>query len=100
MAPVLKTGVPERVSGVRIPPLPPFSLGFSFSGDPIWILAERPARFRTKTDVGHVTRDGPSDYASAQSPDRSTRPRRRQNCLSTERRVSLLSGIEGPSEPD
>ena len=23
MAPVLKTGVPERVSGVRIPPLPP-----------------------------------------------------------------------------
>ena len=25
MAPVLKTGVPERVSGVRIPPLPPFS---------------------------------------------------------------------------
>src|ERR1700712_1875308 len=24
MAPVLKTGVPERVSGVRIPPLPPF----------------------------------------------------------------------------
>jgi hypothetical protein len=28
MAPVLKTGVPERVSGVRIPPLPPFSLLF------------------------------------------------------------------------
>jgi hypothetical protein len=26
MAPVLKTGVPERVSGVRIPPLPPSSL--------------------------------------------------------------------------
>jgi hypothetical protein len=26
MAPVLKTGVPERVSGVRIPPLPPFCL--------------------------------------------------------------------------
>src|SRR5258706_7039494 len=26
MAPVLKTGVPERVSGVRIHPLPPFSL--------------------------------------------------------------------------
>src|ERR1035441_8353221 len=26
MAPVLKTGVPERVSGVRIPPLPPHSL--------------------------------------------------------------------------
>jgi hypothetical protein len=26
MAPVLKTGVPERVSGVRIPPLPPFRL--------------------------------------------------------------------------
>jgi hypothetical protein len=26
MAPVLKTGVPERVSGVRIPPLPPFYL--------------------------------------------------------------------------
>src|ERR1035441_1073649 len=26
MAPVLKTGVPERVSGVRIPPLPPFPL--------------------------------------------------------------------------
>ncbi len=25
MAPVLKTGVPERVSGVRIPPLPPIS---------------------------------------------------------------------------
>jgi hypothetical protein len=24
MAPVLKTGVPERVSGVRIPPLPPY----------------------------------------------------------------------------
>ena len=29
MAPVLKTGVPERVSGVRIPPLPPYSLKFS-----------------------------------------------------------------------
>ena len=29
MAPVLKTGVPERVSGVRIPPLPPCSLRFS-----------------------------------------------------------------------
>ena len=28
MAPVLKTGVPERVSGVRIPPLPPFRLRF------------------------------------------------------------------------
>jgi hypothetical protein len=26
MAPVLKTGVPERVSGVRIPPLPPHCL--------------------------------------------------------------------------
>jgi hypothetical protein len=26
MAPVLKTGIPERVSGVRIPPSPPFSL--------------------------------------------------------------------------
>jgi hypothetical protein len=26
MAPVLKTGVPERVSGVRIPPLPPSTL--------------------------------------------------------------------------
>jgi hypothetical protein len=26
MAPVLKTGVPERVSGVRIPPLPPSPL--------------------------------------------------------------------------
>jgi hypothetical protein len=26
MAPVLKTGVPERVSGVRIPPSPPASL--------------------------------------------------------------------------
>jgi hypothetical protein len=26
MAPVLKTGVPERVSGVRIPPLPPYTL--------------------------------------------------------------------------
>src|SRR6185437_7299002 len=25
MAPVLKTGIPERVSGVRIPPLPPSS---------------------------------------------------------------------------
>ncbi len=24
MAPVLKTGIPERVSGVRIPPSPPF----------------------------------------------------------------------------
>ena len=29
MAPVLKTGVPERVSGVRIPPLPPYSLSNS-----------------------------------------------------------------------
>jgi hypothetical protein len=27
MAPVLKTGIPERVSGVRIPPSPPRSLG-------------------------------------------------------------------------
>src|SRR5258708_28683233 len=27
MAPVLKTGIPERVSGVRIPPSPPYSLG-------------------------------------------------------------------------
>ena len=26
MAPVLKTGIPERVSGVRIPPSPPHSL--------------------------------------------------------------------------
>jgi hypothetical protein len=26
MAPVLKTGVPERVPGVRIPPSPPFIL--------------------------------------------------------------------------
>src|SRR5580698_7619745 len=26
MAPVLKTGIPERVSGVRIPPSPPYSL--------------------------------------------------------------------------
>src|SRR5438132_7221203 len=26
MAPVLKTGIPERVSGVRIPPSPPDSL--------------------------------------------------------------------------
>jgi hypothetical protein len=26
MAPVLKTGIPERVSGVRIPPSPPRSL--------------------------------------------------------------------------
>ena len=26
MAPVLKTGIPERVSGVRIPPSPPCSL--------------------------------------------------------------------------
>ncbi len=25
MAPVLKTGIPERVSGVRIPPSPPFT---------------------------------------------------------------------------
>ena len=29
MAPVLKTGIPERVSGVRIPPSPPDSLGFT-----------------------------------------------------------------------
>jgi hypothetical protein len=28
MAPVLKTGIPGRVSGVRIPPSPPLSLGF------------------------------------------------------------------------
>ena len=28
MAPVLKTGVPERVPGVRIPPSPPFPLQF------------------------------------------------------------------------
>ena len=27
MAPVLKTGIPERVSGVRIPPSPPLLLG-------------------------------------------------------------------------
>jgi hypothetical protein len=26
MAPVLKTGIPERVSGVRIPPSPPYIL--------------------------------------------------------------------------
>jgi hypothetical protein len=25
MAPVLKTGIPERVSGVRIPPSPPYN---------------------------------------------------------------------------
>ena len=30
MAPVLKTGVPERVPGVRIPPSPPDFLGFYF----------------------------------------------------------------------
>ena len=29
MAPVLKTGVPERVPGVRIPPSPPLLLFFS-----------------------------------------------------------------------
>jgi hypothetical protein len=28
MAPVLKTGIPERVSGVRIPPSPPCSLNY------------------------------------------------------------------------
>ncbi len=28
MAPVLKTGVPERVPGVRIPPSPPFAFVF------------------------------------------------------------------------
>jgi hypothetical protein len=28
MAPVLKTGVPERVPGVRIPPSPPRSLAY------------------------------------------------------------------------
>src|SRR5271167_1983276 len=28
MAPVLKTGIPERVSGVRIPPSPPRSLDY------------------------------------------------------------------------
>jgi hypothetical protein len=39
MAPVLKTGVPERVSGVRIPPLPPFSLESIIAGD-------IPVRFR------------------------------------------------------
>ena len=30
MAPVLKTGIPETVSGVRIPPLPPLSFRFWF----------------------------------------------------------------------
>jgi hypothetical protein len=30
MAPVLKTGIPERVSGVRIPPSPPDFLRFYF----------------------------------------------------------------------
>jgi hypothetical protein len=30
MAPVLKTGMPERVSGVRIPPSPPDFLRFYF----------------------------------------------------------------------
>jgi hypothetical protein len=32
MAPVLKTGIPGRVSGVRIPPSPPFSLGCRETG--------------------------------------------------------------------
>ena len=35
MAPVLKTGVPERVSGVRIPPLPPFTCFISVSSSRI-----------------------------------------------------------------
>ena len=30
MAPVLKTGIPERVSGVRIPPSPPYIDGKGF----------------------------------------------------------------------
>ena len=30
MAPVLKTGIPERVSGVRIPPSPPVSAGGNY----------------------------------------------------------------------
>ena len=30
MAPVLKTGIPERVSGVRIPPSPPDFYAFIF----------------------------------------------------------------------
>jgi hypothetical protein len=31
MAPVLKTGIPERVSGVRIPPSPPCLIFLGFS---------------------------------------------------------------------
>ena len=42
MAPVLKTGVPERVSGVRIPPLPPYSLKFSVLPVPVGANAVSP----------------------------------------------------------
>ena len=40
MAPVLKTGVPERVSGVRIPPLPPF-LSLSVAQQPRTFYADK-----------------------------------------------------------
>jgi hypothetical protein len=43
MAPVLKTGVLERVSGVRIPPLPPFRLLCSTSEGDIGEIAKNRA---------------------------------------------------------
>jgi hypothetical protein len=51
MAPVLKTGVPERVSGVRIPPLPPSLHALSKRRPyvhPIKVLV-RPRRFELLT---------------------------------------------------
>src|SRR5260370_24761593 len=43
MAPVLKTGVPERVSGVRIPPLPPFTC--SRTSEDIQITSPNPIKY-------------------------------------------------------
>ena len=56
MAPVLKTGVPERVSGVRIPSLPPllYLLGGHRSGN----VPDHVGMFVVKICVVPVRRDG------------------------------------------
>jgi hypothetical protein len=47
MAPVLKTGIPERVSGVRIPPSPPL-LSASYADLALVIKPELENDLRTK----------------------------------------------------
>jgi hypothetical protein len=64
MAPVLKTGIPERVSGVRIPHSPPFPL-------PAWqILLFVVTRIRLNSRIAPLIKDNELRMEKAlQSPD-------------------------------